>query len=449
MSLAPFAWMRQLRDSRLARFAIAYASAAAFQKGVGFVLFLWVAHTLSVSDYAIFGLLYALQSAVTSFASAGIVESAIGLLKRYPAPAQQVRLFSAANSAFLVLAFGSSVFGLFVGAAFMRGAAGTVVNLSAVVIAGLAAAYVAIQASLVRLNEHHGASLSLGFFVPLSALVGGAIGLSIGRTVTTFYLGSALASLLALVPFLLRGVGNHRFLRDRAEVVGLLGVLAPFILIAVLAWLGGYGNTYLVDAFFDPINVASFSLVYSVSAVMQLVATALNQVWSPRFYRMVHDMPIAEVEQRNRRFTTVQGATLGAVGAVVLLAFTPAMDIAGGNLVKYRGLRFELFFLFLAYAVSIPWWHAQNYYYAHNKGRELLRVSLLSSLVGVLLWMAAALALGPLGAYVGFFFQMAARSWFALARARREWTIRIAWEGPVLAAGGMLAGLLGAHWLLG
>jgi O-antigen/teichoic acid export membrane protein len=440
---------RRIRSSPLAGFAVGYAATAAFQKGVGFLLFVWAARTLGVEEYAVFGLLYALQSALTSFSSAGIVESAIGLLKTYPAPADRARLFSASNSAFVILAAGSSVFAVALGLGFLHDAtAHAFANVAFVILAGLAAAYVSIQSSLVRLEEHHGASLSLGFVVPMAAFVGGAIGLYLDDSVTAFFAGSAIASLVALLPFVVLHVGHHTFQTDRGEVLRILSILGPFILIAMLAWLGGYGNIYLVQLFFEPAHVAAFAFVYSVSAIMQLVATSLNQVWSPRFYRLYQTLPQADVERRNRLFTVCQGVALGVIGGVALVAYTPAADFAGGNLLRYRGLRVELFFLFLAYAVSIPWWHAQNYFYAHGKGRELMRISISGAVAGLVLWLASATLFGPLGAYLGFFLQMVVRAAFALAWARREWRIRISWEGPLIAGCGMGLGLFVAHWLI-
>ena len=431
----------QIRNSQLARFALVYAATASLQKGLGFVVFLWVAHRLDVDEYAVFGLLYATQTALTSFASAGIVESAIGLLRLYAQRSDRGRLFAAANSSFVVLGVSSTVLLLGIYVLFLRDSGAPPAAMFAVVIAGLVAAYVAITASLVRLDERHGASVALGFFVPVSALAGGAVGLWIMNTVTGFYAGSAIGSVVSLLPFFSSRVGHHRLSSHRAEVEAILRLLVPFVVIAMLSWLTGYGNTYLVEWMFLPAQVAAFTFAYTISSIMQLVATSLNQVWSPRFYRLLNELDAGEVERQSRRFTILQGLALALVGGGVLLVFTPAMDFAGGNLASYRDLRLELFFLCLGYAISIPWWHAQNYFYAHNKGRELLRVSIAGTSAGLVLWIGAVLALGGIGVYVGFFLQMLCRAVFALAWAWREWRIRIAWEGPLLAATGMLAGL--------
>jgi Na+-driven multidrug efflux pump len=99
-----------------------------------------------------------------------------------------------------------------------------------------------------------------------------------------------------------------------------------------------------------------------------------------------------------------------------------------------------LLLLFAAYAVSIPWWHAQNYFFANNQGRELMNVTIVGSIAGLLAWVAAALAWGVIGVYAGFFLQMLARSLAAFIAARRHWGVRLQWEGVVLSVLLMCAG---------
>ena len=166
---------------------------------------------------------------------------------------------------------------------------------------------------------------------------------------------------------------------------------------------------------------------------MQLVASSLNQVWSPRFFRIVHEMPVAEVESRNRRFSAMQGVILGVAGAIVLAVVPFATKLVGPSLASYRDLELELFFLFAAYAVSIPWWHAQNYYFAHSKGAELMNVTLATSAIGMAGWVCAMWLLGVIGIYVGFMLLMLTRMVGALLWARKKWSINILWEGPVVA----------------
>lgn len=417
----------------LAIWAIAYAGTAALQKGVGFVLFLWLAHSLSVEAYAKFGLLYGLQTGIAALAVAGIIESVVGLLKEYKADAAKQRLFDSANTIFAMLSAGSIAVLILVYDKLVHDVNASKTELLFVTVAGVFTAFFALQAQLVRLEENHTASLALSFFPPLVGLVAGFLSFLTGQTVSSFFGGTAVGLVVALVPFAVGRIGSYRFTLQMRETTPILSRISPFILIVALGWLGGYGNTYVVQSFFTPTEVARFTFAYTLSSIMQLVASSLNQVWSPRFFRIVHEMPVAEVESRNRRFSAMQGVILGVAGAIVLAVVPFATKLVGPSLASYRDLELELFFLFAAYAVSIPWWHAQNYYFAHSKGAELMNVTLATSAIGMAGWVCAMWLLGVIGIYVGFMLLMLTRMVGALLWARKKWSINILWEGPVVA----------------
>lgn len=424
----------------LAYIATAYTGSAMLQKGIGFVLFLWLAHSLSVQDYATFGLLYALQTGLSTMAIAGIIESVIGLLKDHESSSSRHSLFRAANSVFGLFALASIVIVAAIYCFLLRETSGSAISLVCVIITGVVTAFFSLQAYLVRLEERHLASLMLGFLSPMSGLIGGAIGFMTARSVHSFYVGSAIGLVLSSVPFALFRIGFYRMAGASEDIMPIVARIAPFIIIAALGWLGGYGNTYLVKTFFAGVDVAKFTFLYTLSAVLQLVATSLNQVWSPKFFRIVHEMPLSEVEAKNKRFYAIEGLTLGLVGGLLLLVLPFFLRRIGGNLSGYQGMNLELFFLFMAYAWSIPFWHVQNYYYAYKKGKELMRVTLFGSGLGLILWLIAIVVLGRMGIYVGFMIQMMTRMLGAVALARKEWALSIAWEGVVAATFLLLCG---------
>jgi O-antigen/teichoic acid export membrane protein len=435
------------RLNPLAWYAIAYAGAAAVQKGIGFVLFLWLAHSLSVENYATFGLLFALQSGLSALAGAGIGESVIGLLKQHPSDAQRRKLFDSANTVFVLLGLVSMVLGAAVYALLIDDAAAHADDLLYVIVGGVLTALFTLQATLARLEERHLSSLALSFFAPLSGLAAGFVAFLWGHTVTSFYLGMAAGLAASWMVFRLLGVGFYGVTAKTQDIAPILASVGPYIGIALLGWLSGYGSTYLVKSFFTASDVAKFTFAYTLSSVMHLVATSLNQVWSPRFFRLAHDLPLDQLEQRNRRFYALQGAALGAVGALVLAAVPVAINLAGGNLAAYRGMHVELFLLFAAYAVCIPWWHSQNYYLVHGKGKELMKVMLVTSVVGLGLWLLAMWTLGVVGVYLGFLVQMTVRMLGTVIWARRVWAIRALWEGAAIALLLLGAGSLAASSL--
>lgn len=419
------------RARQLLNFAIAYGGSAALQKALGFALFMWLAHSLPVDQYAAFGLLYALQTGIAALAGAGIVESVIGSFQGKAAIDRSTGMFGAANVTFGLMAIPSVVLASALYLAFLPGG-GPWLPLS-VIAAGLLTAFSTLQANLVRLEERHLESLALGFFVPLGGYVGGGIAFHLHQDLASFFGGTALGLAIATLGLALTRFGTYGLAHSRENVTVLLTRVAPFIGIAVLLWATGYGNTWLVESLFSADEVARFTFAFTLSAVMQLVATSLNQVWAPRFYRLVAELPLASLESRNRRFFAFQGAALGLVGAAMLIVMPWILGRVGGNLVEYRDLTTELLLLFLAYGVTIPWWHAQNYFYANGHGPQLMNVTLVGGLIGLAAWLAAAIMLGIVGIYVGFLLQMLARSAVAFIAARRYWGVALQWQGIALA----------------
>lgn len=419
--------------NRLAIYALSYGGSAALQKGLGFLLFMGLAQSLSVQSYATFGLLYALQAGLATLAIAGVIEAVVGLLKDHKTETSRATLFGSANAVFSVLAAVCVASVAAASGLLVRSAGASGLDLAFVVVAGVLTAFFTMQSQLVRLEENHRASLALNFFPPVGGLLGGWIGFLQGHAVSGFFAGMAAGLVLLLLVFKLLRIGCYGFVLHPRATLPILTRIAPFILIAVLGWLSGYGNTYLVKSFFTASDVARFTFIYTLSSIMQLVATALNQVWSPRVFKLVHELPIEEVERRNRRFFTLQGVVLGAVGAAVLMLAPVAVRWAGESLAAYRDLTDELFFLSAAYALSIPWYHVQNFYYAHSKGKALMNISLGTTAVGLMLSLLAMWAFGVLGIYIGFMAMLTTRMLGALYWARREWAVDIAWRGPAIA----------------
>jgi O-antigen/teichoic acid export membrane protein len=207
---------------------------------------------------------------------------------------------------------------------------------------------------------------------------------------------------------------------------------APFAVIALVGWLGGYGNNYLIQLILPSVEVARFTFVLSISSIMLLVATALNQVWNPTFYRITHERTVVEVEAKNRRFYRAQAAVLGLVGAVVVLSFPLAIRAVGGNLMAYESSRAELALLLGTYIVQSPGWHCQNYFLAYGRGSELMRICMTAGGLAIVTTAALMLSLGPMGIYLGVFSQAAARTAGTVYGARRRWPVRVSWGGVVI-----------------
>jgi O-antigen/teichoic acid export membrane protein len=428
------------RANPLALYAVAYAGSASLQKGLGFLLFIWLARALPVEQYAQFGLLFALQTGLTAFASAGIIELTIAARKENASVQSHAGLYARANLLHYALAAFGAIVSLFV-YRFMLDAGGSVAESLSIVVCGALTAFFANQAAFNRLEENHARSLAIGFLAPVAGLASAALAFWVWRTVPAFFIGTAAGLLVTYGVLRQVGLGYRGERTHWRKLTPLLIATLPYIAITILVWLGGYGNTYFVDAFFDSADVARFTFAYTLSSILQLVATSLNQVWSPQFFNSVGTQTAAQLELRNLRFYRLQGLVLGACGALVVLVLPYLLEFAGGNLLQYRTVGTDLTWLFAGYALSIPWWHAQNYFLVHGQGRSLMYIVMFSTFVGIAVWLLLMQLLGVIGIYVGFMVQMLIRSICIWIVASRSWSLRLSWQGPALA----LLLLLGAR----
>lgn len=421
-----------VRLSRLAWFAIGYVASAGLQKLIGFIAFVWLARSLAVEEYARFGLLFALQTGVGAMAGAGISDSVVGLLRRSQAPAERTRLLAAANSVFLMLALASIVAAAAFYSFLYKGSSKSAAELILVLVGGVMSAHFSLQAMLVRLNEQHSESLCLASFSPLAAFVTALIAFWFYQDVNAFFGGLAGGFVIAFVVLHMVGIGRFRVATAYDDSSAIRDSIGPYIFIALLAWVTGYGNTYVAKLFFDDAVVAKFTFAYTLSSVLQLIATSTNQVWSPRFFRLSAALSVQHLEVRNRRFYLLQGIAIGGVGVTIMLSLPLFTALGGGNLPAYRNIGTELFVLSAAYAVSIPWWHAQNYFLVHGLGKKLLYVTIISSSIGVALSLSLMALWGPIGIYLGFLSQTLIRSAVSYWIARRDWQVELMWQGPCI-----------------
>lgn len=429
-------------------FAVLYASSAVFLKVSGFVLSLWMARSLSIESYGTWGLVLAFQTALSTFGLVGIVEAIVNLLKHYSCQEDRKKLFAAANQVYLLTISVSILVAILFGLLFAyRGTIGFL-TLSGVLVSGALLAFAALQSQIVRLEERHFASLGFSFLVPLSGLVGSVVCFIIKPSVDAFFIGSAVGLALSLIILVMRKgmVAIYRDANNDERRTEILRRLTPYISIAFFGWLSGYGNNFVVNSFFQPAEVARFTFALSIGAIMQLVSSALNQVWSPRFFHSTHVEPFDMVESKNRRFFFLQSVVLGVVGAGCVALLLPFLKWLGGNLAFYDSMGLELFLVVAGYIFLSPWTHCHNYFLAYDMGATVLQIVLTTSAIGIGLWLALMWFLGPIGIYIGFFMQMVIRSIGIAYVARKLWLLKVSWfgvgAGVLIELGGLLVTML-------
>lgn len=425
---------RQVAGGRLALPAMTFlfANMAVKMSYAGSVLLL--ASILPPDEYAGYGLLYALQTAATTLSMTGLVEITAGRLRHY-SDRDRRHLFERVTGLFLVTALATLVLFLPVNA-FVFWPKGYGTAALAATVLGVIMGMGLLQASFHRIEEQHMISLVSSAGLPFVSLVGVLLAaLWWPQLWIIFTLASALALLVVAALFML-GKVPAAHLSNRAELSDSLKEAAPFAIVGVFGWLGGYGMSFVIEWQFTPIAVAAYTFLYTAGALGQVIANSMNMVWSPRFYRLFNAGEVVHAETQSRRFFAIEAVLLGLAGLAAVAALPVVCNFIGGHLQTYGQYRWELAVLLSSYVISIPAWHAQNYYIVSGAGRELMGVSLCAAVVGFVLWIGGILIFGEAAIYYGFALQACVRSAVLWIGARSHWPMTGPWAA-ILLTGGM------------
>ena len=414
------------------RFALLFAGSAGVLKLLGFLLSLWIARRLIPEQYGIWGLAFAIQVGIGTFGMVGIQESLVGLLKEHSSQTGRGHLYAASMEAYLATLAITLVVSLCVIFVALGWKSIGAIGYAGVIVSGSLMALAALQAQIARLEEDHMGSLTFSFLIPLAGVGGSAIAFKVIPSVNAFFAGSGFGMLLATAIFGRRLRGLTPTTRDVTITRSkLLRRLTPFIIVAFFGWLSGYGSSLFVNNLFGLEDVAKLTFLLTIGSVLQLLTAALNQVWSPRFYSLIQSNQDNEaVERLNHRFYSVQSLGLGAFSAIFIAGMPYLLDYAGGQLTAYRHMQVELLLIFIGYIILVPWTHCQNYLLVYDKGNTLMYVVLLSSIIGLSVWLTLMVLFGAIGIYLGFFIQMMLRS-IAISISVRQWPVRLSWSATI------------------
>lgn len=418
-----------------------FTGANVVAKGAFVLVVMLLASVLSPNAYADFGMLYALQGAMTAFAVMGLAETTASRLKVHRPGIRRQFLFRQISGLFLVTALLSlALVSPFISMVALKKELAVPVIFA--VLLGAVTGYSVLQASFHRIEDRHAASLLSSAGIPLSSIIGMMIGGWWGQSLDMIFGLGFLGAGLALVVLVLTRkiyVGPIRsFARVQRDIVCLM----PFLAMGIFGWLSGYGMNFVIDLRFEPGYVAIFTFLFTAASIGQMIANSLNMVWAPHFYRMYNEGCLDHAEMRTRYFFTILAAVLGVAGILAVGLLPWVTGFIGGNLNYYGSYRLELALLITGYIICIPWWHGQNYYHVAGYGQELMRLALWSGGAGLVVWVVCMVILGPIGIFLGFPLQMAIKSITMWKAGNRYWTLRPPWVILALSCAMTFAALL-------
>lgn len=419
--------LKFVKFGKALNYGIAYTMASGLQKGIGFFVFMFLGSKLSIAEYADFGINYSIFTAIILLVSAGIQESVVSLMSSNRGEEKMNVLFKSANSIFVLFSLGILII---------------VTSLSVVcnsqdyplgsnlfiTVGAILSSFFLFQSLIIRLEEKHYLSIMLSFFPAVLGYVFGFSFFLYTNRGIAFFQGLFISLILFAICYSFQNKQFKGFGYSKGDLYKILTRVFPYSVIAFWGWALGYGNTFIIKYLFLDYDVALFVFIYTISSIIQLIATSMNQVWSPKFFNLYIKENSNYVENKNIKFSTIQGVVLGLSGLAILILY-PLATQWFQNLNKFGNPRLEMFLLFSAYIISIPWWHCQNYFMINDDGKTLMNVTIFSSFVGYIVWVLAMVVLGNIGIYLGFFIQTFLRTIFVYINASKKWNIRFDWKG--------------------
>ena len=396
------------------------ASSSGLVKLISFLILFWLARDLSVDEYAKFGLFYSMQLGIVAFSISGIIESATGFLKSNSINSIEKLFF---NSKIVFLLYFSIIFLVLSTYYYLFLDKGIV--FFAVIYCSLILSYCSLQFQLLRLDEKHIKSIIFSFLVPVVGILGAFIMYYKFRAYGSYFYGSSIGLTISIFFLLITQKFNFNF------EIGLLKKImvksVPFIFVAFIGWISGYGNLFIINFFLDNKSVAAYTFLMTIGSAILILANSLNQVWAPRVYKLISNSDFIKVEKESSIFYGKMSLIIAIVSSFIIISYPYVLDLIGGNLVNYKDFQFELMLIFLSYLTLTSWWNSYNYFLYFGKGKLVFKIVIISSSIGLFIWVLLIYFLKDIGVYIGFLIQMMLRALVINIYSKQLYNVNYNW----------------------
>ena len=364
---------------------------------------LWLASSLTISEYANFGRLYAIQQGLAGVICSGFVEVVIG--SAFLSNVNRNAIYKNAIYASLPVTFVIALI-FYASISFSKNNLLSDTNLIIVsMVGGCLTGYFIFVSRLNRLLEEHISAIVLQHVPVLAFFATGAVGIMTFDSVSGFFLMGT--SGMLLISVILKSKYKHlvfnKEILTKNLMLGIIKGTPPYILIAILGWISGFGNIFIIDIFLTEYSIAKYTFLYTLTGIMLLVANSFNQTWSPYFYRIASIETPLNLEQKSSDFYTVGSLLLTITAASIIILYQTAIKLLGGTALEYQNSIIEISLLLSSFLIYLPVWHCRNHIYLNSRGKDFLLLSIITFILGLCSNIAIIAIFGDVGVYLGFF----------------------------------------------
>lgn len=385
---------------------------------------LWLASSLSISDYAYFGQIYAIQQGLASVIGSGFVEAVIG--SSFSSRDNKIAIYKNAIYASLPVTFFLSLI-FYISLSFSNNNLLADTNLIMVsMLGGCLTGYLIFISKLNRLLEEHISAIVLQHLPILFFFFTGAVGIMRFESVRSFFITGICGMLfisIVLIKQYKRLLFNKEILTKNLMMRITRGT-PPYTLVAVLGWISGFGNIFVIGIFLTEYSIAKYTFLYTVTGMMLLVANSFNQTWSPYFYRAASIEKPHTLEQKSSDFYTVGSLLLTVTAASIIILYQASIELLGGTALQYQNSIIEISLLLSSFLIYLPVWHCRNHIYLKSRGRDFLLISIITFIFGLLSNILMIAFFGDIGIYIGCFLLALYQAVLFGLHAQKNWSLK-------------------------
>ena len=439
----------QFRFSSILGTSAGYGMSELVGRLVQFAATFYLAHQSTEAEFGAFGFLIAVQQVVALLGQAGLVELLTGRIAKAADLRQrelEIEAVYRLGRWYRIAWFSFSAVALLL-ATIIGNLDIPALLLVAAAASGFFLSKFYLESAAHQIVQHQ--RLAILFKVgPIFLIYGvGAISFSLGGNRLLFFFFGALTSLFVLT-LIIRAPSTRMSLLQQHNISShgqseLVRQTLPYLAVAVLGWITGYGNTLIIKFIFDSEAVARYTLAFTLTMPIFMLCNATNQAWNPKFIELSKVWPADDLNHANAAASALQ-LLLVSISAIGLILFSPLiLKLMGGNLKAYADvvplagiMMLGYIFLHLYYRVSI-------FYLVNNESKRFMLNSIAAGLFGLLISVILMLSCGSIGIYIGFAIANALLGVLFSSYARMRWSVQWPIKNLILA----LAGVAGALFL--
>jgi O-antigen/teichoic acid export membrane protein len=162
---------------------------------------------------------------------------------------------------------------------------------------------------------------------------------------------------------------------------------------------------------------------------MQLIASAMNQVWAPVFFKSIHSGDLDVIKKKNEHFFLLMVVVLTVIASLMFLVLPFIKNYFGENAKEYLENELFLFLIISSYVILPPYWQCQNYLLAYGKGLDLFKITAFSTVIGIVLTFILITFIGELGVYFGFFVVVFLKVIIIYLYSLKYWKLNLPFKG--------------------